>query len=321
LIEHGFRLPSAADNRPLKSEEFWEKASQTVFVSATPGNWELQQSDGEVAEQVIRPTGVLDPLVEVRPTQGQVDDLLSEIRIRAKKQERVLVTTLTKRMAEDLTDYLAENDARVRYLHSEIHSIERIEIIQDLRLGEYDVLVGVNLLREGLDLPEVSLVVILDADKEGFLRAERSLVQTIGRAARHVEGMALLYADNLTDSMAKAISETERRRSIQQAYNEANGIVPSPAGKRANNSILSFLELSRRLRKDGADDDLVQIAGRAVDALDSDFDAGLALEALPELIDQLEMKMKAAAKQLDFEEAANLRDRIKQLRKKLVGKA
>ncbi|MFL0758830.1 MAG: excinuclease ABC subunit UvrB, partial [Prochlorococcus sp.] len=233
LIEHGFRLPSAADNRPLKSEEFWEKASQTVFVSATPGNWELQQSDGEVAEQVIRPTGVLDPLVEVRPTQGQVDDLLSEIRIRAKKQERVLVTTLTKRMAEDLTDYLAENDARVRYLHSEIHSIERIEIIQDLRLGEYDVLVGVNLLREGLDLPEVSLVVILDADKEGFLRAERSLVQTIGRAARHVEGMALLYADNLTDSMAKAISETERRRSIQQAYNEANGIVPSPAGKRA----------------------------------------------------------------------------------------
>ena len=321
LIEHGFRLPSAADNRPLKSEEFWEKASQTVFVSATPGNWELQQSDGEVAEQVIRPTGVLDPLVEVRPTQGQVDDLLSEIRIRAKKQERVLVTTLTKRMAEDLTDYLAENDTRVRYLHSEIHSIERIEIIQDLRLGEYDVLVGVNLLREGLDLPEVSLVVILDADKEGFLRAERSLVQTIGRAARHVEGMALLYADNLTDSMAKAISETERRRSIQQAYNEANGIVPSPAGKRANNSILSFLELSRRLRKDGADDDLVQIAGRAVDALDSDCDAGLALEALPELIDQLEMKMKAAAKQLDFEEAANLRDRIKQLRKKLVGKA
>lgn len=321
LIEHGFRLPSAADNRPLKSEEFWEKASQTVFVSATPGNWELQQSDGEVAEQVIRPTGVLDPLVEVRPTQGQVDDLLSEIRIRAKKQERVLVTTLTKRMAEDLTDYLAENDARVRYLHSEIHSIERIEIIQDLRLGEYDVLVGVNLLREGLDLPEVSLVVILDADKEGFLRAERSLVQTIGRAARHVEGTALLYADNLTDSMAKAISATERRRSIQQAYNEANGIVPSPAGKRANNSILSFLELSRRLRKDGADDDLVQIAGRAVDALDSDFDAGLTLEALPELIDQLEMKMKSAAKQLDFEEAANLRDRIKQLRKKLVGKA
>jgi excinuclease ABC subunit B len=321
LIEHGFRLPSAADNRPLKSEEFWQKANQTVFVSATPGQWELQQSDGEVAEQVIRPTGVLDPLVEVRPTQGQVDDLLSEIRIRAEKQERVLVTTLTKRMAEDLTDYLAENDARVRYLHSEIHSIERIEIIQDLRLGEYDVLVGVNLLREGLDLPEVSLVVILDADKEGFLRAERSLVQTIGRAARHVEGKALLYADNLTDSMAKAISETERRRCIQHIYNEKHGIVPTPAGKRASNSILSFLELSRRLQKDGAGDDLVEIAGRAVDALDADPDAGLALDALPELIDQLESKMKAAAKQLDFEEAANLRDRIKQLRQKLVGKA
>jgi excinuclease ABC subunit B len=321
LIEHGFRLPSAADNRPLKSEEFWEKASQTVFVSATPGQWELQQSDGQVAEQVIRPTGILDPLVEVRPTQGQVDDLMAEIHIRAEKQERVLVTTLTKRMAEDLTDYLSENGVRVRYLHSEIHSIERIEIIQDLRLGEYDVLVGVNLLREGLDLPEVSLVVILDADKEGFLRAERSLIQTIGRAARHVEGKALLYADNLTDSMAKAISETERRRDIQQAYNEEHGIVPTPAGKKASNSILSFLELSRRLQKDGADDDLVQIAGRAVDALDSDPDGGLALEALPELIDQLESKMKAAAKQLDFEEAANLRDRIKQLRQKLVGKA
>ncbi|HGY5555921.1 MAG TPA: excinuclease ABC subunit UvrB, partial [Prochlorococcus sp.] len=321
LIEHGFRLPSAADNRPLKSEEFWGKASQTVFVSATPGQWELQQSDGQVAEQVIRPTGVLDPLVEVRPTQGQVDDLMAEIHIRAEKQERVLVTTLTKRMAEDLTDYLSENGVRVRYLHSEIHSIERIEIIQDLRLGEYDVLVGVNLLREGLDLPEVSLVVILDADKEGFLRAERSLIQTIGRAARHVEGKALLYADNLTDSMAKAISETERRRDIQQAYNEEHGIVPTPAGKKASNSILSFLELSRRLQKDGADDDLVQIAGRAVDALDSDPDGGLALEALPELIDQLESKMKAAAKQLDFEEAANLRDRIKQLRQKLVGKA
>jgi len=247
--------------------------------------------------------------------------LLAEIRIRAKKQERVLITTLTKRMAEDLTDYLAENDVRVRYLHSEIHSIERIEIIQDLRLGEYDVLVGVNLLREGLDLPEVSLVVILDADKEGFLRAERSLIQTIGRAARHVDGMALLYADNLTDSMARAISETERRRVIQKDYNELNGIVPTPAGKRASNSILSFLELSRRLQTDGKDADLVQIAGRAVDSLDSDHDFGLALEALPELIDQLETKMKAAAKQLDFEEAAQLRDRIKKLRQKLIRNA
>ena len=310
LIEHGFRLPSAADNRPLKGEEFWQKARQTIFVSATPGDWEMRQSDGQVVEQVIRPTGVLDPIVEVRPTDGQVDDLLGEIRIRADKQERVLVTTLTKRMAEDLTDYLAENSVRVRYLHSEIHSIERIEIIQDLRNGEYDVLVGVNLLREGLDLPEVSLVAILDADKEGFLRAERSLIQTIGRAARHVEGVALLYADNLTDSMAKAISETERRRAIQQTYNDKHGITPSPAGKRAGNSILAFLEVSRRL----SDDQLEQATEQAEHN-------EVPLDALPELIQQLEDKMKTAAKNLEFEEAANLRDRIKGLRQKLVGKA
>ena len=310
LIEHGFRLPSAADNRPLKGVEFWEKARQTIFVSATPGDWELRQSDSQVVEQVIRPTGVLDPVVEVRPTDGQVDDLLGEIRIRADKRERVLVTTLTKRMAEDLTDYLAENGVRVRYLHSEIHSLERIEIIQDLRNGEYDVLVGVNLLREGLDLPEVSLVAILDADKEGFLRAERSLIQTIGRAARHVEGVALLYANNLTDSMAKAISETERRRAIQHAYNERHGITPSPAGKRAGNSILAFLEVSRRL----SDDQLEQATEQAEHN-------EVPLDALPELIQQLEEKMKGAAKNLEFEEAANLRDRIKGLRQKLVGKA
>jgi excinuclease ABC subunit B len=310
LIEHGFRLPSAADNRPLKGDEFWEKAQQTIFVSATPGNWELGQSEGQVVEQVIRPTGVLDPIVEVRPTEGQVDDLLGEIRTRAEKRERVLVTTLTKRMAEDLTDYLAENGVRVRYLHSEIHSIERIEIIQDLRNGEYDVLVGVNLLREGLDLPEVSLVAILDADKEGFLRAERSLIQTIGRAARHIEGVALLYADNLTDSMAKAISETERRRAIQHAYNVKHGITPTPAGKRAGNSILAFLEVSRRLN----DDQLEQATEQAEHN-------GVPLDALPELIQQLEDKMKSAAKNLEFEEAANLRDKIKTLRQKLVGKA
>ena len=309
LIEHGFRLPSAADNRPLKGVEFWEKARQTIFVSATPGDWELRQSDSQVVEQVIRPTGVLDPVVEVRPTDGQVDDLLGEIRIRADKRERVLVTTLTKRMAEDLTDYLAENGVRVRYLHSEIHSLERIEIIQDLRNGEYDVLVGVNLLREGLDLPEVSLVAILDADKEGFLRAERSLIQTIGRAARHVEGVALLYANNLTDSMAKAISETERRRAIQHAYNERHGITPSPAGKRAGNSILAFLQVSRRL----SDDQLEQATEQAEHN-------EVPLDALPELIQQLEEKMKGAAKNLEFEEAANLRDRIKGLRQKLVGK-
>ncbi|MEB3169903.1 MAG: excinuclease ABC subunit UvrB [Synechococcaceae cyanobacterium] len=310
LIEHGFRLPSAADNRPLKGEEFWSKANQTIFVSATPGAWEMERSAGQVVEQVIRPTGVLDPIVEVRPSEGQVDDLLGEIRQRAEKAERVLVTTLTKRMAEDLSDYLAENGVRVRYLHSEIHSIERIELIQDLRNGVYDVLVGVNLLREGLDLPEVSLVAILDADKEGFLRAERSLIQTIGRAARHVEGVALLYADTLTDSMAKAISETERRRVIQQAYNEKHGITPTPAGKRAGNSILAFLEVSRRL----SDDQLEE----AVEQADHD---GVPLDALPELITQLEERMKAAAKNLEFEEAANLRDRIKGLRQKLVGKA
>ena len=309
LIEHGFRLPSAADNRPLKGSEFWEKAQQTIFVSATPGNWEMEQSSGQIVQQVIRPTGVLDPIVEVRPSEGQVDDLLGEIRVRAEKNERVLVTTLTKRMAEDLTDYLAENGVRVRYLHSEIHSIERIEIIQDLRNGEYDVLVGVNLLREGLDLPEVSLVAILDADKEGFLRAERSLVQTIGRAARHIEGKAILYADNLTDSMAKAISETERRRAIQHAYNVEHGITPTPAGKRAGNSILSFLEMSRRLNDDQLEEATEQAEHNNVP-----------LDALPELIQQLEEKMKGAAKNLQFEEAANLRDKIKNLRQKLVGK-
>ncbi len=318
LIDHGFRLPSAADNRPLKSEEFWEKTFQTIFISATPGDWELQRSNNEIAEQVIRPTGVLDPLVEVRPTNGQVEDLLGEIRLRAKKRQRVLITTLTKRMAEDLTDYLAENKARVRYLHSEIHSIERIEIIQDLRLGEYDVLVGVNLLREGLDLPEVSLVVILDADKEGFLRAQRSLIQTIGRAARHIEGKAILYADKMTDSMAKAISETERRRSIQEKYNTDHGIVPKPAGKKASNSILSFLELSRRLQDESEEGDFVEIVTNAADTLSNQNDIGLALEELPDLIDKLELRMKSAAKKLDFEEAATLRDKIKKLRQKLV---
>ena len=320
LIDHGFRLPSAADNRPLKDLEFWNKAKQTVFISATPGDWELSQSTENIVEQVIRPTGVLDPLVEVRPTHGQVDDLLFEIRKRASKNQRILVTTLTKRMAEDLTDYLSENKIRVRYLHSEIHSIERIEIIQDLRLGEYDVLVGVNLLREGLDLPEVSLVVILDADKEGFLRSQRSLIQTIGRAARHVEGLALLYADKMTDSMAKAISETERRREIQNIYNIEHGITPKPAGKKASNSILSFLEISRRLNQDGSTDDFVDIADKLIDHSSKDSDSGVSLESLPELIEKLESKMKITAKDLDFEKAAILRDRIKKLRHRLVGR-
>ncbi len=318
LIDHGFRLPSAADNRPLKCEEFWEKSKQTLFISATPGQWELDQCDGEFIEQVIRPTGVLDPVIDVRPSEGQIEDLLSEIRIRAEKNQRVLVTTLTKRMAEDLTDFLSENKVRVRYLHSEIHSIERIEIIQDLRMGEYDVLVGVNLLREGLDLPEVSLVAILDADKEGFLRAERSLIQTIGRAARHVEGVALLYADNFTDSMKRAISETDRRRTIQKKYNQVNGITPKPAGKKLENSILSFLELSRKLDAGGLSKDLINIVNNKTDAILSSSDNQCLLEELPDLIDKLEIKMKDAAKELNFEEAANLRDRIKKLRQKLA---
>ena len=318
LIEHGFRLPSAADNRPLKCEEFWEKSKQTLFISATPGQWELEQCDGDFVEQVIRPTGVLDPVIDVRPSEGQIDDLLSEIRIRAKKNQRVLVTTLTKRMAEDLTDFLADNKIRVRYLHSEIHSIERIEIIQDLRLGEYDVLVGVNLLREGLDLPEVSLVAILDADKEGFLRAERSLIQTIGRAARHVEGVALLYADNFTDSMKKAIFETERRRAIQKEHNKVNGITPRAAGKKIENSILSFLELSRKLETGGFSKDIINFVNNKTDDILSSKDDICLLEEMPDLIDKLESKMKNAASDLNFEEAANLRDRIKKLRQKLA---
>ena len=317
LIDHGFRLPSAADNRPLKCEEFWEKSRQTLFISATPGQWELDQCEGQFIEQVIRPTGVLDPIIDVRPSDGQIDDLLSEIRVRAKKNQRVLVTTLTKRMAEDLTDFLSDNKVRVRYLHSEIHSIERIEIIQDLRLGEYDVLVGVNLLREGLDLPEVSLVAILDADKEGFLRAERSLIQTIGRAARHVEGVALLYADNFTKSMKRAISETDRRRTIQKKYNEINGITPKPAGKKIENSILSFLELSRKLDNGGLSKDLINVVSNKTDEILNAKDNLCLLDEMPSLIDKLENKMKDAAKELNFEEAANLRDRIKKLRQKL----
>ncbi len=323
LIDHGFRLPSAADNRPLKSEEFWEKVNQCIFVSATPGIWELEQSGGKldtvgekqiyvpgtgkVIEQIIRPTGVLDPEIFVRPTEGQIDDLLGEILTRAAINERTLVTTLTKRMAEDLTEYFQERAVKVRYLHSEINSIERIEILQDLRNGEFDVLIGVNLLREGLDLPEVSLVAILDADKEGFLRAERSLIQTIGRAARHVQGKAILYGDNLTDSMAKAISETERRRAIQMAYNTEHGITPTSIIRRTANSILAFLDTSRRLN-----------AQQLEEVYEHSYD--LPLENIPSLIVQLEAQMKEAAKKMEFEEAAKFRDRIKHLRDRLVGK-
>ncbi len=306
LIEHGFRLPSAADNRPLKAEEFWLKVNQCIFVSATPGDWEIEQSEEQVVEQVIRPTGVVDPEIFVRPTEGQVDDLLGEIQERVKRQERVLITTLTKRMAEDLTEYFQERGILVQYLHSEIQSIERIEILQALREGKFDVLIGVNLLREGLDLPEVSLVAILDADKEGFLRAERSLIQTIGRAARHVRGQAILYGDNLTNSMVKAIEETERRRGIQMAYNRMHGITPQPIVKQSSNAILSFLDISRRLNTQ----QLEAVYEQAND---------LPLEKVPELIGQLEEKMKEAAKNLEFEEAAKYRDRIKHLRDKLLG--
>ena len=307
LIEHGFRLPSAADNRPLKAEEFWAKENQCIFVSATPGDWEMEISEGRVAEQVIRPTGVIDPTIFVRPTAGQIDDLLGEIKERVSRDERVLVTTLTKRMAEDLTEYLQERAIRVRYLHSEIQSIQRIEIIQDLQDGKFDVLIGVNLLREGLDLPEVSLVVILDADKEGFLRSGRSLIQTIGRAARHIQGQAILYADNLTDSMVKAIDETDRRRGIQLAYNKMHGITPQPiAKKRSSNAILAFLDVSRKLNSQQLEEVYEQVNE-------------LSLDEIPQLIGRLEAQMKAAAKKLEFEEAGKLRDRIKHLRDKLLG--
>nr|WP_174763988.1 excinuclease ABC subunit UvrB [Anabaena sp. UHCC 0253] len=307
LIDHGFRLPSAADNRPLKAEEFWQKVNQCIFVSATPGNWELEISEENIIEQVIRPTGVIDPEIFVRPTEGQIDDLLGEIKDRVDRQERTLVTTLTKRMAEDLTEYLEERGIRIRYLHSEINSIQRIEILQDLRNGVFDVLVGVNLLREGLDLPEVSLVAIMDADKEGFLRTERSLIQTIGRAARHIRGKAILYADKLTGSMIKAIDETDRRRGIQTAYNKLHGITPQPIIKKQSNSILSFLDASRRLNAT----DLKMV--------DEHLDE-LSLEDIPELIVLLEKQMKEAAKKMEFEEAAKLRDRIKHLRDKMLGR-
>lgn len=307
LIDHGFRLPSAGDNRPLKAEEFWQKVSQCIFVSATPGDWEIEVSGKNIVEQIIRPTGVLDPQIYVRPTDGQVDNLLGEIHERVDNNERVLITTLTKRMAEDLTEYLENRSVRVRYLHSEINSIQRIEILQDLRNGSFDVLVGVNLLREGLDLPEVSLVVIMDADKEGFLRAERSLIQTIGRAARHLRGTVIMYADNLTGSMIKAIEETDRRRGIQMAYNQIHKITPQPVFKKSGNSILSFLDVSRRLNAN----DL-----KLVDEQWHDLN----LEEIPQLITTLEKQMYDAAKKMEFEHAAKLRDRIKSLRDKILGR-
>lgn len=304
LIDYGFRLPSAKDNRPLKAEEFWQKVNQCIFVSATPSNWEIEQSENRIVEQIIRPTGLLDPEIFLRPTKGQIDDLYAEIKERIKRKERVLITTLTKKMSEDLTEYLQEREISVQYLHSEIQSLERIEILQSLRSGEIDVLIGVNLLREGLDLPEVSLVAILDADKEGFLRSEKSLIQTIGRAARHVNGQAILYADNLTDSMEKAINETNRRRKIQLEYNEKNKIIPQSITKKSANSILEFLNISRRLNN------------QQLEEISKNIEE-ISLDNIPIIIKQMEEKMKEFAKNLEFEKAAEYRDKIKKLRAKI----
>ena len=303
LVEYGFRLPSALDNRPLKFDEFTERVQQVVFMSATPGPYELRIS-GRVAEQVVRPTGLVDPEVEVRPTKGQVDDLIEEIRVRAERQQRVLVTTLTKKMSEDLTDYLIEMGLRVRYMHSEIDTVQRIEILRDLRLGEFDVLVGINLLREGLDLPEVSLVAILDADKEGFLRSETSLIQTIGRAARNVDGKVLMYADTVTDSMQRAISETQRRRKIQMEYNVEHGIDPQTIRRRVSDILLSL----------GGD---TTAAAPKRERRKRPSRPEMPTEELIRLIQSLEDEMHEAAKDLRFEYAARLRDEVVDLRKEL----
>ncbi|MCG6262931.1 excinuclease ABC subunit UvrB [Vibrio vulnificus] len=312
LVEYGFRLPSALDNRPLKFEEFEALAPQTIFVSATPGNYELEKSAGEIADQVVRPTGLLDPVLEVRPVATQVDDLLSEIRIRAVKDERVLVTTLTKRMAEDLTEYLHEHDVKVRYLHSDIDTVERVEIIRDLRLGEFDVLVGINLLREGLDMPEVSLVAILDADKEGFLRSERSLIQTIGRAARNLHGKAILYADSITKSMKKAMDETERRREKQQAYNEKMGIQPQ-ALKRNIKDIMELGDISKSRKQKVSK--TVPLSKVAEPSLSYNV---LTPQQLEKEITKLEAQMYKHAQNLEFELAAQKRDEIEKLRQQFI---
>jgi excinuclease ABC subunit B len=297
LVEYGFRLPSAMDNRPLNFEEFESRVGQTIYVSATPGPYELTKSGGEVIEQIIRPTGLLDPIVEVRPVKGQIDDLLGEVRARAERNERVLVTTLTKKMSESLTEYFLEVGVKVNYLHSDIETLERIRILRDLRRGEFDVLVGINLLREGLDLPEVSLVAILDADKEGFLRSERSLIQTMGRAARNAGGKAILYADRITNSMEKAISETERRRKIQEIYNEENGITPTTIVKSIESTLVTAYEA-----------DYFKIP------LNLDAYEEYSPKQLKETIAGLEQEMRQAARDMKFEHAAELRDKLKYLR-------
>ena len=305
LVDYGFRLPCAKDNRPLKENEFFAKVGQKIYISATPGDFEKETSQ-KLVEQIIRPTGLLDPKISVRPIATQIEDLISEINTRAKRNERVLITTLTKRMAEDLSDYFMQEGVRVRYLHSEIGSLERIEILRDLRLGEFDVLIGVNLLREGLDIPEVSLVAITDADKEGFLRSETSLIQTIGRAARNACGEVIMYADKITESMQKAIDETERRRKIQLEHNQKYGIIPQTIKKPIENNLLSLVESYRSL------EDIVA---------EEMVDLGIKKEDLPKLIIKLEKDMHKAAKILDFERAAQIRDQLKKLREMLTAES
>ena len=320
LVEHGFRLPSAMDNRPLKFAEFVERIGQTVYLSATPGPYEMERVRGDVVEQVIRPTGLIDPEIIVKPTKGQIDDLIHEIRLRVERDERVLVTTLTKKMAEDLTDYLLEQGIRVRYLHSEVDTLRRVELLRELRLGEYDVLVGINLLREGLDLPEVSLVAILDADKEGFLRSGRSLIQTIGRAARNVSGQVHMYADTITDSMQKAIDETNRRRAKQVAFNNEHGIDPQPLRKK-------IADITDMLAREDVDtQELLRgprpargVAGKEGIGVHARDLVSLPAQDLADLIGQLSEQMHAAAGELQFELAARLRDEIAELKRELRG--
>ncbi len=307
LVHYGFRLPSALDNRPLRFEEFSERINQVVYVSATPGAYEMEQAEGRIVDQIIRPTGLLDPKIQVRPAATQVDDLLEEVRIRTELGEAVLITTLTKRMAEDLTDYYEKLDVKVRYLHSDIKTLERIELIHALRKGEYNVLIGINLLREGLDIPEVSLVAVLDADKEGFLRSERSLIQTCGRAARNANGIVILYGDSITGSMQRTIDETDRRREIQKAHNKEHGIIPTTIRSKVKNALQKHLQASGYEAADDMENGLLKAA--------EDLPVYYSISELESKIKKLDKEMQQAAKELAFEEAAAIRDRIKVLRK------